>query len=603
MASLAWVASTAGTRGHRGPIVVRNVLPPRARTLDELPTLTRASSDPGERDAVSPGAPARAEGRAEAEREAPSIVVRVVEQATGEPLAGHDLIVVPGPWSASLGPNGFLREPLVDGQVCFALPRDSGVRLEDFVGISVRESGGTYDLFTWTLPLEREIRLEIPPVTLLRGTIVVAGIEDLTGWSIRLDRIVFGSFANRRYLGSSALDERRRFSVSTRGGDLAGPAVVSVHGPGAQLVAEQHCRLEDLAGDAGVEVDVGEIGISRMRVDDRDGQPIAGAVIAGRAELGVVWQCATDELGLATVLTPAAAAELHAGATGYSPRVTRELLPASLSFVLERAREAEPLRGRVVDHARNPVPGAVVQAYSAEGDRHLGLITSTERRVTDDLGRFSIPVPDAVPIGLRAFHPKLGGTWDMTVFPRPGQAVEIVIEGQGGVEVALGLDWDECLPAFTELRVLLVDRERDWEWTTSWSRPPFVQEELPSGRYHLFLYAPQLRSLGWANLEIRRGEITPVEVDLELGYEWIGRIQGEVPESTRLRAESGLPDAAVRHFCSAEPGPDGAFALFAGLQPSGEIVLTGRGGRTLARRCVGSRPGEIEITLASPAKE
>jgi beta-lactamase regulating signal transducer with metallopeptidase domain/thiol-disulfide isomerase/thioredoxin/protocatechuate 3,4-dioxygenase beta subunit len=371
----------------------------RAREQDK-PAPTEPAPVASTSDSARAGAPATAV-KTEASikpQSAREVEVRVVRKEDGQPLAGATV-------EARFYREGYtnrLASTDANGRCRIALP----VANPDFTILGAVKDGFIPLSASWR---EGDVKDgAMPPYTIemIRGTTIGLQVQDEQGKPIAGAKVV------PWFMGKIGGSEKERFHTSESGASLTdaqgrwrADVLPAKTGPKDQLwfrlvhpdfVSERGGFSRTLTIEearAGKGVLVMKVGVPIAgRVVGPAGRPVAGAAVAlGYSNSdGDCYRTRTDADGRFRFahIDPADRSNLNLGveAAGYAPAVKSLLSASNLPSQEFQLEAAKPFRGRVVDTAGKPLPGALVKLENFGGSRHWTWMSET-----DGDGRFDWP--------------------------------------------------------------------------------------------------------------------------------------------------------------------------------------------------------------------
>lgn len=274
-------------------------------------------------------------------------------------------------------------------------------------------------------------------------------------------------------------------------------------------------------------------------------------------------------------------------------------VPAGEEAILEfRKPVRKLLRGVVVDHSGNPVPGADIRLQRSSGLGRFMIpepneLTSRRAGVSGDDGRFEIATVDfreQIVSANRSGYGESRGRYvnnarnELRLVLVPGEAkITGVVRGAAGTPIA-----DALVTVQTGERdsrrmadgTLLAGRVRRLVRTDKAGRYRF--DGLAPGQQNLTAWAPPLCS-AFTKLELSAGQTRAVDFELKDGVVVVGTVRHNDGSPIRAGVES-RPDLATNgHFSQCGVRPDGTF--FLGYQPRRPfVVVVSTGGADVASR-------------------
>ena len=344
------------------------------------------------------------------------------------------------------------------------------------------------------------------------------------------------------------------------------------------------------------------------RVLDSSGTPIEGAQVACGPPGG--WEVArasTDEEGRAALLLPVGATEICVGAPGYAS--TRDRIAATANGREHRVYELEPLddrdeiRGVVLFEDGEPVDDAFVSAHPACENAEIEMAGLVSTR-SDSRGAFRLRSSSGSggAVRMQAYH-RGSGMSDQLHFVPDGREVRLTIERQGTALVEFEFLDEPSLVRSSAVHYVLVGTDDDRSMAGQTSGTSARIEEVPPGRYDIYLFASGMDAYGEGALEVVGGEVTHCVVGMRAAS-WIeGRVVGlgdRAIAGVRVEVgDGGWPRDVVESLGWAVTDAEGRFRLLAGRRREVGVRV---GAEELLVLCRGGGPNVLEVGREDPGE-
>jgi hypothetical protein len=495
-----------------------------------------------------------------------SLQGQVLERETLAPCAGARVALVHAGRSSSATCDAA-------GQFALDLPEDRFPR-----GASASASvfaGERREVFRGPIVLEAPLVLLARRSLVLRGALV-SDVEPADRMGVSASLPPSGSREVELFAGASQLDASGGFEIQAVV-DATPDAFLLVFGARGGPFGCAEVPTAELLSEAGATVVLSARALVVTVADESTAAPVAGAALRLRSRAlppPIVWSDATsDAQGRAAFLLPPGELELVVGKPGYAFAYQRRAFAAGEAgeetlVSLRRLGEAERLSGFVRSARGEPVSGAFVTLSPSTDDPDIG-VAAAEQAHTDPEGRFSIPIDVQQELEVVAYHADHGLTPPLVVRPwLEREPIQVVFEELGELVVhPIGLSASSGASS-GPFEWLLLTRSgsrvvQGHEWQC-----PLPIGDLPLGLARLYLRHETRGLWGWADVDVRAGELSTVEIGLVPAHALSGRIlsaSGAPLPALLIQPEiDGLPTEVRDAWCTDRTSADGSFHAWCG---------------------------------------